>query len=99
MQYQKVDTSVVDAMMLIGDEGNHLPSSSSQQQNKILEKKRIRKYRIALCVLLVLLAISLIILLAAILHENEYHYITDSPVLLQSSTCNHTNGASINYSK
>ena len=99
MQYNKVDTSLSDAIMLIDQDNNQLSSPSSLQQNTVLQKKLIRLYRVALAVLLVLLLTCLIILLVTFLHKNQYHHIINSSVSLQLSTCNDMNGTSINNSE
>ncbi|CAF1166750.1 unnamed protein product [Rotaria sordida] len=96
MQYNNVDTSLSDAIMLIDQDNNQLSSSSSLQQNTVLQKKLIRLYRIALAILLVLLLICLIILFVTFLHKNQYHHIINPPVSLQLSACNDMNGTSIN---
>jgi hypothetical protein len=99
MKYNNVDASLVNATLLVDHDDSQRSSPSSLQQNKILQKKLIRKYRLVLFILFILLLISLIILLVTILHKNRDYHINNSPVLLQASTCNYTNGTSINSSQ
>ncbi len=100
MQHNKDDISPVDTMMLIDyDAGQPSSSSSLLEQTKILEEKRIQKYRIALIVSLFLLFVCVIILLAIFLHQTRYRRAFHSSISSQLPVCNYMNNTSISDRK